>query len=184
MPWDEFIALQFELVNSSTTDDCEYSGPFNTLMLNLFPPASHYQVVPLPKRLHDSNEFSLFYIIKKGTTPIFFLQVKTAVAINCPALRKEADEQMRDMFLEFASSCLAIPRLYGVSAMGTRVSVYEYTPSNRRLTPPRILPQLDVVTDVAPSERWQYDIMEPQGEAKLKELVAEIKEIANKSDWN
>jgi hypothetical protein len=84
---------------------------------------------------------------------------------------------MRDRFLEFASH-LALPKLYGISALGTHFSVYEYHPQTRRLTSRRILPHPDILNDIAPQERWNYDVMQP-GEAKLRQLVsAEIKKMA------
>ena len=48
-------------------------------------------------------------------------------------------DHLRDRFLDFSGN-IAIPILYGISALGTRFSVYEYTSGTRSLTPPRILP--------------------------------------------
>ncbi|KAI0253140.1 hypothetical protein BJV78DRAFT_244327 [Lactifluus subvellereus] len=36
----------------------------------------------------------------------------------------------------------------------------------------------DFVNDTLPQDRWNYDVMEPKGEGRLKEIVGEIKEIA------
>ena len=59
---------------------------------------------------------------------------------------------MRDRFLDF-SGTVAIPKLYGISALGTQFSVHEYTSGTRSLTPPRILPHPVIVNDTAPQER-------------------------------
>ena len=62
-----------------------------------------------------------------------------------------------------------------LSALGTRFCVYEYTVANRLLTPPHIVPHPKLVTDIAPKERWNLDILEPQGEARLREVVDHVK---------
>jgi len=84
---------------------------------------------------------------------------------------------MRERVLDFTAGSISIPKLYGVSALGTRFCVYEYTPSSRSLTPLRIDPHPDFVTDTAPKERWNLDFLEPQGEDRLKEVVRHIKEM-------
>ena len=62
--------------------------------------------------------------------------------------------------------------------MGTQFSVHEYTSGTRSLTPPRILPHPVIVNDTAPQERWNYDVMELEGEARFMEIVTEIKKMA------
>ena len=70
-------------------------------------------------------------------------------------------------------SSIPIPKLYGISALG---SVYEYTPSSRSLTPlvstlnPTLLPTLRLRKNgiLIP---WT---LEPQGEARLKQVVRDI----------
>jgi hypothetical protein len=177
MPWPEFITTQFNLVNRFTTDESEYYGPFNTLLITLFPPTENFQVAPQLIHFEDSIDFMVIFVIMKGKVPVFFINVKAHVALDHASLRKEADDQMRDRFLYFAGH-VPLPKLYGICALGTRFSVYEYHSDNRRLTPTRILPDLDFVSDFAPRERWNYDVMTPEGEAKFKQIVREIKEMA------
>jgi hypothetical protein len=153
MPWPDFVVTQFDLVNRFTTDESEYCGPFNTLLSTLFPATENYQVAPQFNRVKGSMNFAVVYIIMKRKIPVFFLEVKTYLAFDQDSSRKEADDQMRDGFLDFASESLPLPKLYGISALGTRFSVYEYHPSTRVLTPQRILPHPDIVNDTAPRER-------------------------------
>lgn len=169
-------------IDRFTTDETEYYGPFNTLLSSFFPSTEKYQVAPQLESIKGSTYFTVFYI-KKGKFPIFLLEIKTYLAFDQDSSRKEADDQMRDRFLEFASH-LALPKLYGISALGTHFSVYKYHPQTRRLTPRRILPHPDIFNDIAPQERWNYDVMEPEGEAKLKQLVSEIKKMAAASAEN
>ncbi|KAF8639340.1 hypothetical protein AX17_001560 [Amanita inopinata Kibby_2008] len=67
--------------------------------------------------------------------------------------------------------------LYGVSAMGTRLSFYEYTKATGNvLSPPFIA---SIINDVAPMERWNYELLETAGEDKLRAVIAEVKAMTN-----
>ncbi|EDQ99633.1 uncharacterized protein LACBIDRAFT_334858 [Laccaria bicolor S238N-H82] len=68
----------------------------------------------------------------------YSFSIKTYIAYDTDSARKEADDQMRDMVLDFTAENIPIPTLYGLSALGTRICVYEYTVANRSLTPPRM----------------------------------------------
>ena len=88
----------------------------------------------------------------KRNVPVFFLEAKTYVALNHAPSRKEADDVMRDRFLYFSEK-FPLRKLYGISALGTRFSIYEYHSDTRRLTPKRLHSDPDVVSDTAPQER-------------------------------
>lgn len=179
MTWPNHVLKQFEIVNRFTTvtDATEFYGPFNTLLFHLFPPTEDYQIAPKLKRIKGTYNFSFLFIIMKHNSPVLFIEIGTYLSFEKNFLRKEADDHMRDRFLEFSSESLSIPKLYGLSALGTRFSVYEYDKTTRRLTPPRIPPDTTILNDTAPRERWNYDIMEDLGEAKLVEIVQEIKQM-------
>lgn len=173
MPWPEFITLQFELVNKFTTEESDYYGPFNSLLNQLFPASEYYQIAPQFKRVAGSINFTIIYLIARRKVPVLFIELKTHVAYDTDS--KAADDQMRDRVLDFTAGSIPIPKLYGLSALGTRFCVYEYTVANRSLTPTRIVPHPSLATDTAPKETWNLDILEPQGEARLKEVVGHIK---------
>jgi len=178
MTWPDFVTTQFNIVDRFTTDESQYYGPFNTLLIALFPPTENFEVAPQFKRIKGSMDFTIIFVVMKRKVPAFFLEVKAYVALDHGSLRKEADDQMRYRFLDFASQSLPLRKLYGISALGTRFSVYEYHSDTRRLTPRLILPDRNFISDTAPQERWNYDVMTPEGEAKLKQIVGEIKEMA------
>ena len=120
---------------------------------------------------------SLSYSLLQGEKfPSCLSKAKPLLAYDLDSSRKAADEQMRERVLDFtaASTSISIPKLYGISALGTWFCVYEYTPLSRSLTPLRIDSQPDFVTDTAPKERWNLDFLEPQGEARLKQVVRHI----------
>ena len=85
---------------------------------------------------------------------------------------------MRDGFVSIIDGGnLVIPKLYGISAMRSRFSVYEYTKETNILLPPPIARDVMFVTDVAPADRWNYELLEENGELKTKTIFVSIKEM-------
>ena len=68
-----------------------------------------------------------------------------------------------------------LPTLYAISAMGTKICIYA-KPRDGRLAPRRIPSDSEELLDVAPKERWNYDILEADGIEKFKAIVEEIKQ--------
>ena len=180
MVWKNYIVKQFDLVDRSTTKESDIFGAYNTLLHDLFPAAEYYQVTPQFRRYTGSVEYPISYVILKREIPIFFVEIKTFLALNLGSARAAADDQMRVLFLDFSSDRLPQSKLIGISAMGTRFAVYEYSTNDHRLDPPRaICYHPNILADTAPKERWSDDIMEDSGEAKFKALVNEVKEMAS-----
>ena len=184
MPWSETISKQFQLVDRSTTDESEYYGPYTTLLTDLFPHVDDFQVAPRFSEgpiSPSSVDSTIIYVVTKQKVPVFFIEVRPYIHLQNPGQRGDADAQMRRMFrdLVFGVLPLAIPKLYGVSAMGTCLSIYEYTKATRILLPHAITPDPNIIiNDVAPQERWNYELLEASGEEKFKAIVAEVKAMA------
>ena len=87
---------------------------------------------------------------------------------------------MRDQFVAIIGRNLVIPKLYGISAMGTRFSVYRYNQETNMLLPPSIARNAMYVTDIAPADQWNYELLEDAGEKKMRELVVEVKAMCEK----
>jgi hypothetical protein len=178
MTWSEGTTEQFSLVNRFTTDESDFYGPYNTLLVEFFPASEHYQVSPQFKRIAGSMDFSVLYIVSKRKIPVFFVEIKTFLALDDMSSRTEADDQMRKRFAQFASGTILTPRLFGLSAMGTQFSVYEMTTATNQLLPGRIVPEPLFITDTAPRAWWNYDLLTATGEAKIRDLVADVKQMA------
>ena len=177
MPWSDTIIEQFEFIDRFTEDETEYYGSYNTLLNHLFPCEDHFQVVPQAKGplTPGSIEFSIIYIVRKRKCPVFFIDIKPFTDLGMRSIRREADTQMRERFFALIDRNLVIPKLYGVSAMGTRLAVYDYSKETNQLTPRAIASDPKDTTDVAPADCWTHELLEPAGEAKMRELVASIK---------
>ena len=177
MTWADTIREQFDLVDRFTADETEYYGPYNTLLTDTFPHAEHFQIVPQYKGpiTPGSIDFTTIYIVRKRKSPVFFIEIKPFPHVDDISTREKADQQMRDRFVAIIGRNLVIPKLYGISAMGTRFSVYEYNKETNVLLPPSIARDAMYVTDVAPADRWNYELLEDGGEQKMREVVAEVK---------
>lgn len=170
-----FVTEQFGIIKKHTTDEREYSGPFNALLNSLFPASENYQISPQSHRITSSIDFTVMLLLGKQKVPFLIVQVMTAVAYETPSSRKAADEQMRESIHDASTRLSTMPKLHGLSFFGTRSCVYEYTHSSGTLTPRRIDLQPDIITDTAPKERWNLDIWEELGKTKLEVLVGCIK---------
>ena len=90
--------------------------------------------------------------------------------------RGKTDFEMRERLFSLVDrNLIQIPKSYVISAMGTHLAIYEYSKETNQLTPRTIARDPKYVTDVAPADRWTYELLELAGEAKVKELVASIK---------
>ncbi|KAF8327617.1 uncharacterized protein EI90DRAFT_3223863 [Cantharellus anzutake] len=175
MTWPSYVTLQFELVNKFTTEESNYYGPFITLLTELFPASEDYQVALQFKHVvgHVSTVPTPHVITRHGL-PVVFIEFKPQVAYDKDLVCKEVDDQMHERFLNFTGS-IPIPMFYGLSVLGTRFCIYKYSVANRSVTPPCIPPSDNFIVNVAPKERWDFDLLEVDRKARLKELVAHIK---------
>ena len=175
MPWSEGVIEQFEIVDLYTTEESDFYGPFNSLLVELFPSSEHYQVSPQFKRIDGSLDFTVQFIDHRRRIPVFFLEVKAFRSLTLLSARGSADDQMRQKFREFASRTIPTATLYGLSAFGPQFCVYAFEPATRSIDPPAIARDLVVVNDIAPEARWAYNLLEPAGEAKFREVVNVVK---------
>ncbi|KAF9505885.1 hypothetical protein BS47DRAFT_1489623 [Hydnum rufescens UP504] len=166
MPWSEAVIEQFSIVDRFTTEESDWYGPFNTLLFELFPPSEHYQITPQYKHVKGSQEFTVHYIIHKRRVPIFFVEIKPYGSLVNFSARGLADAQMRDRFREFTSDSIPTPKLIGISSFGSQ------------FCPALIAADAHLLNDIAPQDRWAFDILNDEGEAKLREVVAAVKAMA------
>ena len=61
--------------------------------------------------------------------------------------------------------------------MVTRICIYTLDRMSRRLIPTIIPSDSELVTDTAPINRWNLDLLTPEGEKQFREIVQHIKKI-------
>ncbi|KAI6118732.1 hypothetical protein EDD16DRAFT_1831821 [Pisolithus croceorrhizus] len=157
--------------NPSTAD---FHGPYNKLLYTLFPADTSFTVVPqyLPES-RDSADFIDMFAVTLDNKTVFMLHLMRPKDIVFPSRREVADRQMRELVADVIDCPL--PTLHAVSAMGTKLCFYSQ-PQDGLLTPRFILPDLELLVDVAPKARWDCDILEDDGAQRLQAVVEEIKQ--------
>jgi hypothetical protein len=85
---------------------------------------------------------------------------------------------MRDRFREFTSSSIPMPKLIGISSFGIQFCVYIFTSETRTLGPALITADAHILNDVAPQGRWAPDILDDEGETRVREVVGAAKSMA------
>jgi len=88
---------------------------------------------------------------------------------------------MRERFRDLHAN-LIILRLHGISVFGTSAAFYEYTAATNAVTPPAIVADPILLNDMAPADRWNYDILEAAGgTARMRQVVHDVREVVHVS---
>ncbi len=126
--------------------------------------------------------FVLFMVVlNQEQKPVLLAEVKDDKWVNEPDKRRRADSQMRLRFDQMLPNC-AIPRLYGLSLLGTSLRVYCGDKVTGEVTPHFVgRPNVDRILPPDFLEgQWDLDILSPDGLRKMQEIVAYIKVEAAK----
>ncbi len=196
MTWPDPILRQFQSVRPNPAEN-DFHGPYNMLLNYPFPIDSPYAVVPqyLQPGSRDSSDQIMTFEITLANQPGFILALKNPEALRFVSSRGEADDQIRrrisDLccksccslnFIEYISSNYTaycpIPRLHAVSAVETRLCFYQRdaTDKEAEIDPLAISRHPARVNDTTPEKRWDYEVLDAEGEEKFRSIVEEIKE--------
>ena len=179
MPFPKKIVSLFELSSSGGyRKESEWYGPFNALLNYVFPIEEDYVVVPQYRRPEDlkSEEFTTIFVVRHKSHPVFFITIKPTCHIQYLSNRKEADQQTVEQ-LNYLFDFVKIPKLYGISALGTRICLYAVDMDTGHIVPEGILRDPNRITDTNPAHRWSLDILTQKGEDRFQEVVTEIKSM-------
>jgi len=184
MPPPETIYEVFEPTNDMReTQASQIYRPYYVLLNYLFPTEEGYTVFPQYKIPAQSMsvDFKNFYTVRHKTRydMLFFLQVKSSEDLSHISSRQEADLQMREKYkrlFEFVQ--VKIGWLYGACAMGTKISIYKLDMRSWQLFPFAIPSGPELVTDTAPVDRWNIDLLTQEGQGQLRKIVQHIKEMS------
>ncbi|KAF8480451.1 hypothetical protein DFH94DRAFT_845041 [Russula ochroleuca] len=135
--------------------------------------------------IHSS--FATFLVVmNQEHKPVLFVEIKAGGWVNSASCRLNADAQMRRRYNEILYEC-PIPRLYGLSLLGTSLRVYCTDKATSKITPPfvhdpgKIAPPFEhrPGVDILPSNylqgQWDLDILSPDGLMKMQEIIGYIK---------
>jgi len=158
-----------------------YYGPYNKLLTYCFGPDTfEFFVAPQspPSELSppDYFEYIVFLVVfDVQRRPVLLAEIKDDAWAIRPELRFKADDQIRQRYDSMLYDC-PLPRLWGLSLLGTSLRVYcgdvvtrdlgpvfESRPSPGRTLPRKFL-----------GEAWNIDILSQEGFDKMKEVVGDI----------
>ncbi|KAF8633625.1 hypothetical protein AX17_004417 [Amanita inopinata Kibby_2008] len=125
---------------------------------------------------HEVIDLVVFLRVDFHTQPVFFIEIKTAVAIEHLSERAEADNQLRSRLEHLSNQSLS--ELHGLSALGTRLCFYCRDKSTESVTPPLIPRNDEYVNDTAPADRWNMDILTDDGYSAFMNIVERVKALA------
>ena len=180
-PWPQWLINSFASANRPqfSTDESVYYGPYTRLLYHLFGIEGPFEISPqyhIPQTPRDAIDVVALFTVELDKHPVLFIEVKPPASFALDSKRKQADDQleMRDSFRDLRHN-LVTPRLPGISVFGTRMAFYEYVAATNTLTPPAIVPDPDSLDDVAPAERWSYDLLEANGIAQMRQVAEDVK---------
>ncbi|KAH9957031.1 hypothetical protein BC827DRAFT_1228374 [Russula dissimulans] len=184
MPWSPKITRAFAAVKRGAvpiTHENQYYGPYNKLLNTLFPPDSDFIVSPnyLPVDVDGAADFVVTFEVTLHQYHVLIIEVNPPQHLSFRSTREKADRQIRNRLVDLEGHT-PLPILYGISAVGTRLCFYEFEKASRRTTPRFIPSDLEFATDVAPQERWDCDVLEADGEQRLRALATHIIEACER----
>lgn len=173
------IAALFEAVEDATLDETELYGPYNALLDFCFPWEEGWNVVPQycqPRRWKTTDATTVF-LVKNQKVPVFFLQVKPAAHLQNLATRASADKQMRERFAEL-QELVQTPKLHAFSALGSKFAHYKFTSKDMELSPAETPRNACYLTDTAPMNSWDADLLTQDGLSLFMNVVSDVKQMS------
>ena len=140
------------------------------------------QTAPDETSTRDAVDFVVFMVVlNQEQKPVLIAEIKDDRWANEADKRRKADTQMRERFDQMLPNC-AIPRLYGLSLLGTSLRVYCADKVTGEVTPQFVgRPNVDRILPRNFLEgQWNLDILSLAGLRKMQEIVAYIKAEAAK----
>jgi hypothetical protein len=181
-PWPSCIVNSFQLANQPqfAHNQNAYYGPYNKLLHHLFGVLSPFSINPpyytVPEPLRTKDDLVSLFTVEYKQHPVLFIEIKSPASFKYDSRRREADERMRGCFRDLRQ-LVVTPSLPGISAFGTRMAFYEFVAATNSVTPPAIAAHPSLLNDVAPADRWGCDLLEPDGIARMRQVVQNVQDM-------
>ncbi|KAF9778251.1 hypothetical protein BJ322DRAFT_507481 [Thelephora terrestris] len=140
--WPAGLLTIFEICrNKNKPLENRYYGPYDKLLNYCFGDSFTFFVAP--QKYFDEDavrddglDFIVFFIVfDADRRPVLMAGIKDDSWAGNASRRLQADEQLRDRYDIMFDTC-ALPRLWGLSLLGTSVRVYHGDVATRDVTPP------------------------------------------------
>ena len=164
--------------------ESRYYGPYDRLF-NYAVVEGAFNLFLAPQKEESPNDAanSLVFLVvfDNQQKPVLIAEIKDDAWVDLPFKRQKADAQIRHRFEQMLHDC-SIPRLYGLSLLGTSLRVYCGEKDTGTITP-RFVDRPDVDRTL-PRDflegQWDIDILSQEGFNKMQEIVAYIKAEVDK----
>jgi len=181
--WPQGLVTIFNVSRARNASfESRYYGPYDRLFnytvieggFNLF---LALQTAPDETSPRDAVDFVDFMVVlNQQLKPVLIAEIKDDAWANEPDRRQRADAQMRQRYDQMLRHC-PIPRLYGLSLLGTSLRVY----CGDKVTGdvmPHFVGRPDVNRTLPPDfleGQWDLDILSQEGFIKMQEIATYIK---------
>ncbi|KXN82884.1 hypothetical protein AN958_02067 [Leucoagaricus sp. SymC.cos] len=180
--WPAAPLTPFESIrNRPVPFSSRYHGSYLTLLYYCFRVPNFMFLVapqPVPKdgRIRDAINFNICLGLPRNSNDLVCLvEVKDDHWNLSADLRYLADQQMRNRYSEMLEAC-PLPRLWGISLLGTKMRVYcgdAVTNTGDPPVSPLLEPSAGPTPDFLAGE-WNLDILSQDGFQMMKEIVGDI----------
>lgn len=179
--WPAGLLTIFEHARAKhTAFENRYYGPYDKLLNYCFGNSFKYYVAPQCHPRDDSRDavdFIVFFVVfNEDDRPVLIVEVKDDSWAQKAELRFRADKQMRYHYSLILDEC-PLPRLWGLSLLGTSMRIYCGGTQSYEVTPeaiPRPGPCTRVLPPTFLAGEWNLDILSEKGFAEVKEIVVDI----------
>ena len=174
--WPAGLLGLFESWATHDTFEDRYVGVYNTLLQYCFglehPNACIAPGNPYPDDRPSTHPIVYYVAYDVGPSdPILLVEIKDDSCADLSALRRLADEQMRELYEEMLAKC-PLPRLWGLSLLGRSMRVYCGDVKSHTVDPPfksgRTMPPSYLAGE------WDLDILSQEGFEKMKTIIGDI----------
>ena len=166
--------------NKGKSLENRYYGPYNKLLSYCFGDSFDFFVAPQNPlsdgATGDTVDFVVFFIVfDADSRPVLMAEIKDDNCTRNAHFRFEADKQLRRRYDATFDAC-PLPRLWGLSLLGTSLRIYRGDAATRAITPPyQGRPREDYILPPGFLEgEWNLDILSQEGFDKMKEIVVDI----------
>ena len=181
--WPAGLLTIFEICHHELQSlENRYYGPYNKLLTYCFNPDSFkYFVAPQNSQSasssRDTIDFVVFSVFDSDAQrrPVLIVEIKDDSWADRADLRFNSDDQMRQRYDAMLADC-PIPRLWGLSLLGTSLRVYcgdVYTGAVQPEFEDRLSHSHTLPRDFLAGS-WSMDILSEEGFAKMQEIVGDI----------
>jgi hypothetical protein len=179
--WPQGLCTIFEIFRQRGKPFANrYYGPYDKLLNYCFGNSFQYfielQSPPSDLNLPDTVDFERFMVVfNVNRCPVLIAEIKDDGWAHRADLRFKADDQIRRRYDAMLGNC-PLPRLWGLSLLGTSLRVYCGTVTTGSIKP-NFVPRPDPSRILAPDfleGAWDIDILSPEGFNKMKEIIMDV----------